>query len=267
MGIDAFDKVNRIKLKDLHSFTGKVNHAAGLLVTIRPFLQSLWAALYNSTNVSNNFVWKTCIIQSLIWLKAVFSGSAPIGLERNFNLRDYLGHGDRLEVGTDASPYGLGGWLAINGLIRKHFSSGIDACDRELFNLTVGACEGQQVLEALAILVAMRLWFTSSEKRINLAPVIRGDNMTALTLVLKMRPSTPELAIIARELAICFSSYSFLPAVYHTPGIANMIPDQLSRLDDPAKPEARKVLDHPALRQSVYTIAPARDRAFYRALL
>ena len=196
----------------------------------------------------------------------MFTSSAPIGLERHFNLSDYLGHGDRLEVGTDASPFGLGGWLAINGLIRKHFSSGIDAFDRELFKLIIGACEGQQVLEALAILVAVRLWFPSCEKRISLAPVVRGDNMTALTLVLKMRPSTPELAIIARELALCFSSYSFLPAVYHTPGIANVIPDQLSRIDDPAKPEARKVLDHPALRQSEYTIAPARNRAFYKAL-
>ena len=137
----------------------------------------------------------------------------------------------------------------------------------ELYKLKVGSCDGQQILEALAILVAMRLWLPSCEKRINLTPVVRGDNMTALTLVLKMRPSTPELAIVARELALCLSSYSFLPAVYHTPGIANVIPDLLSRINDPSKHEAHKVLDHPALKHSEYSIAPTRTRAVCKALV
>ena len=97
--------------------------------------------------------------------------------------------------------------------------------------------------------------------------MIRGDNITALTLVLKMRPSTPLLAIVARELALCLTNYSFPPAVYHTPGVANVVPDLLSRLDDPAKPEAQLVLQHPALKQSEYSIAPVRTREYYKALL
>ena len=82
-----------------------------------------------------------------------------------------------------------------------------------------------------------------------------------------MRPSTSELAIVARELAICLTNFSFLPQVYHTPGIANVIPDLLSRIHDPSKSEAIEVLGHPALKQTEYSNAPARTRAFYRALI
>ena len=123
------------------------------------------------------------------------------------------------------------------------------------------------MLEALAVLVALRLLLPTCEQLIILAPVARADNMISLTLAMKMRPSTPELAIIAREMAVCLTSYSFLPAVYHTPGVANVIPDLLSRISDPAKPEARRVLDHPALKHSTYSIAPPRTRAFYKALV
>ena len=267
MSMDSFDKVNKIRLKDLHTFTGKVNHAAGLLVTIRPFLQPLWAALYNGANVSNNFVWKKCIAHSLIWLRAVFNNEAPIGLERHFNLQQFLGNGDHVEIGTDASPHGLGGWLAINGTICKHFSSRISPFEVQLFKLVVGSCDGQQVLEALAILVALRLWLPECNRRIYLAPVIRSDNITALTLCLKMRPRTWQLAIVGRELALCLTNFSFLPQVYHTPGIANVIPDLLSRMDDPSKPEAIDVLEHPALKNSKYTVAPMRSGDFYKALI
>ena len=58
-----------------------------------------------------------------------------------------------------------------------------------------------------------------------------------------------------------------MPAVYHTPGIANVIPDLLSRITDPAKPDAILVLDRPALKHSTYVIAPPRTREFYKVLI
>ena len=91
--------------------------------------------------------------------------------------------------------------------------------------------------------------------------------MTALTMVLKMRPRTTALAIIAREMAVCLTRFSFLPAVYHTPGVSNVIPDLLSRISDPSKPDAIRVMDHPALKNSKYVIAPERTPEFYRVML
>ena len=114
--------------------------------------------------------------------------------------------------------------------------------------------------------MAIRGWIPSSEKRVQLAPVVRGDNVGALSMVLKMRPRTQKMAIVAREIALCLVHYSFLPAVYHTPGVAHVIADALSRMYDPAKPEAREVLRHPALADAVFTEMPIRTPEYYRAL-
>ena len=96
---------------------------------------------------------------------------------------------------------------------------------------------------------------------------VRGDNVGALTLVMEMRPETAKLAIIARELALCFVRFSFLPAVYHTPGISHVIADGLSRIHDPSKTGAESILSHPALLGSKNTAVPDRTPSFYRTLL
>ena len=41
---------NVISHKDLHSLVGKLGHASGLLIVMRPFLDPLWAALYSHDN-------------------------------------------------------------------------------------------------------------------------------------------------------------------------------------------------------------------------
>ena len=127
-----------------------------------------------------------------------------------------------------------------------------------------GDCEGQQVFEALAILVAVRAWLPTCQHRVQLT--IRSDNVGALTLAVNMRPKTSRLAVIARELALAFMQISFLPAVVHTPGIAHIIADNLSRLHDPGKPDAAKVLTHSALKNATKTEVPVRGLDFYRTI-
>ena len=39
-----FKAANLVTKKELHSLLGKLNHAAGLLIVMRPFLDPLWAA-------------------------------------------------------------------------------------------------------------------------------------------------------------------------------------------------------------------------------
>ena len=71
--------------------------------------------------------------------------------------------------------------------------------DLNIFGLTRGSCDGQQVLESLAILVALRIW----EEQLNakrVALVVRGGNVGALRLLVKMHPSSPQQAVVAREL-------------------------------------------------------------------
>ena len=265
MTLESFKNNNVIPMKELESFAGKVNHAAGLLVSIRPFLQQLWAAIHSNPNGPAHCVWRKQIAHSLSWLEAVFYEDAP-GIERCFNLYDFLGQGEKVEIGTDASPWGLGGWLSRNGKIVNHFHCPVTDHDLRLFKIVRGECEGQQVLECLAILVAVRIWLPSCQERIQLR--LRSDNITALTMAIKMRPKTARMTIIARELALCFVNFSFLPSVFHTPGISHKIADRLSRMDDP-NPIYRNetsVLMHPSLKKSALTSVPTRDDGYYRTL-
>ena len=96
--------------------------------------------------------------------------------------------------------------------------------------------------------------------------MVRGDNIAALSLVLKMRPRTDHMAIIGREIALCLVHYSFLPAVFHTPGVSLIIADSLSRIFDPVKPDAIQILQHPALSKAILTEVPIRTPSYYKAL-
>ena len=208
-------------------------------------------------------IWKKQIDHSLKWLSALFASGSET-LERTFRVDDFMGRGQSIEIGTDALPWDLGGWLSIDGQITKYFRSKVSASDRRIFGLVEGSCEGQQILESLAILVAIRLWLPSSQERIQLT--VRGDNVGSLIMVIKMRPKSPQQAIIARELALCFAKFSFLPAVYHTPGVAHVLADRLSRYWDPSKPDSSSILQHPAIAQAVESVAPERDESYYLTL-
>ena len=81
-----------------------------------------------------------------------------------------------------------------------------------------------------------------------------------------MRPRTDHMAIIGREIALSLVHYSFLPAVYHTPGLAHVTADALSRIYDPSKPEAIKILQSPALLNAERTAVPERTPSYYATL-
>ena len=93
--------------KDLHTFVGRANFVAGLMITLRPFLHAIWAALYTNEGGSPaNTVWKKQIEHSLSWLRA-FVQDNHVGCRRYFSLQEYLGGEDLVEFGTDASPWDL----------------------------------------------------------------------------------------------------------------------------------------------------------------
>ena len=184
------------------------------------------------------------------------------GVVRRFDVSEFLGAVAQMEVGADASPSGIGCWLALNGVILRYFAAPITPEHTELFAHRFGHCEGQQTWEALAILVAARIWQDSfCNRRVSMR--VRGDNVGALTLVVKMRPSTKQQAIISRELALITCKAAFPPAVLHTPGIAHKLADQLSRIDDP---KAATSCEHSALANAVRTEVPVRTRSWNRAL-
>ena len=125
-----------------------------------------------------------------------------------------------------------------NGTITHYFSSPITQHDVAKYKLDIGDAKGQQLWEALAVLVAIDLrsdqWLTD---RVVLK--VRSDNVSVLTLLTKLRPpsSTDEsghrvpsttMALVARELAMRLVHMSFPPDGEHTPGIGHAIADRLS---------------------------------------
>ena len=125
----------------------------------------------------------------------------------------------------------------------------------------------------MAILVAVDFWGTYwDQKRVILK--VKGDNVSALVLLIKMRPKTgvdgsPKLAIIARELALRLVNLSFPPDAEHTPGVSHKFADMLSRVTAPLENEGQ--LDgiiphdaHPAMLHSARVEAPPRSKEWYK---
>ena len=79
-------------------------------------------------------------------------------MERYFSLDAYSRVGTVVAIGTDASPWGLGGWLAVDGDIIENFTSPISEEDVAKYGYAIGDAAGQQLWEALAILVAVEPW-------------------------------------------------------------------------------------------------------------
>lgn len=118
--LEKFKTVNVVSRKELVSFVSRANHAAGLLVTLRPFLQPLWAALSSANIGPTNTVWIKQVEHPMSWMRALFNAEIP-GHIRRFGLEQYRNVGPSAEIGTDASPYGPGGWYAVAGSITHHY--------------------------------------------------------------------------------------------------------------------------------------------------
>ena len=158
----------------------------------------------------------------------------------------------------------MGGWITIDSAYAQYFSCPISDYDVNLFGVPRGSADGQQIWECLAVLVAMDIW-TRRWQQHRIILKVRGDNVGALTLLIKMRPASPTIAIIARDLALRTVELSFPPEAIHTPGVAHVIADKLSRIHAPGGIGHCKDI-HPALAMATETPVPDRKPEWYRAL-
>ena len=72
------------------------------------------------------------------------------GIKRTFTLAEFKREGPLLEIVTDASPWGLGGYLSREGRIIERFASPLTHDDEEVFKVRIGCPGGQQIWESLA---------------------------------------------------------------------------------------------------------------------
>ena len=255
---------NVIPKKKLRQLAGKASHIGSLIFALRPFVAELWAALYatDATWAPSGCIWTSQVRHTLVWLAAFFSTIGASTLTRHFSVSAMFNKSTAIELILDASPWGLGAALLVDGTPAEYISTPLTADDERLLNFTIGSCEAQQTVEALVVLVAYRTWAERlCTKRCTVA--VKSDSMSALYMLSTMSSKGHGSRIIARELALVFSGVCHRPDfVAHIPGVANKIADELSRKYEPSHTFALPSLLSTATERWV----PVRDRTYYATL-
>lgn len=91
------------------------------------------------------------------WLLAFFATESKTIL-RTYRLDSYFGKGLQITIVADASPWGIGGYVAMNNTVMAYFADKVTAMDEQMLHVKVGESSAQQVVEALAVLVALKMW-------------------------------------------------------------------------------------------------------------
>mgnify|MGYP002281324822 CR=1 FL=1 len=230
--VDKMLQARTIPLDSLRTLAGQATCIASLLHAWRPFVSMVWAPLYDSKARcwwEPGSIWKKPVEIALKWMAAFLHGQRG-SLVRIYRLADYLGEGELTEVVTDASPNALGGYLVEDGEVVEYFEDNITAEDEKILGARTGSSEGQQIWEALALLVALRLWAPLWLTRMTKLRV-KSDSTSALIALGKLKGRSPGvLKKHTRELAIDVGlGPHYHACVSHTAGISNTIADALSR--------------------------------------
>ena len=101
---------------------------------------------------------------------------------RVFTLDSYRDRGQQLSITTDASVWGFGAVLCVDGIPRHSISDCISPDDEDIFKYRTGDPKGQQTWECLAMLIALcgwRDWWMRDSVQLH----IQGDNLGMLSLV------------------------------------------------------------------------------------
>ena len=261
--------------KDLRSLCGVCSFVTGLIPTMRPFLSPLWAILSESGRSYDSGAEAAHRGQShrirrlpsamfhtkqakhaLGWILAFLRGSRgcivrryPIAPPPRLTL---------LEIATDACPWGIGGVLLEDSAIRAFFFDKLHKVDLQRFRLAAGDSGGNSVWEALAILVGLRVWHDKLHTQALIR--VKSDSRVALAAVLKLASPDPKLNLIAREIALDTAEFIYEPSLLeHIPGVANVVPDILSRFFSPEPKPFPSCLHH-----LCPTPVPVRDHSFWR---
>ena len=197
----------------------------------------------------------------LQWFQAFLAGEAGT-LRRVYSVESYLGFGRKVTIITDASPWGIGGVLVIDGWPSEYFHDAITPLDANILNVIIGESSAQQAAEALGVLVALRPWAPLWKgKRVNLS--VKMDSVSALTILLKCKSAGDAPSVVAREVALDMAGSIYIPNVMqHVPGVANVMADALSRWHDPGRERELPAL----LRGASLRIVAPRLQPWWRAL-
>ena len=150
-----------------------------------------------------------------------------------------------------------------NGRAIAYFWESLTDIDFQRFGFARGDAAGQQTWEALAILIALRLWSGRWKKK-RVVLTVRSDSVSALVILLKFKTKGVMPGLIAREIALDVGESVYRPQVIsHLPGIMNVVADKLSRFAQTGSSGTSlpSVLDG-----ATRWIPPPRDDRYFRTL-
>ena len=250
------------KKRELASLAGTLGHVAGVIPTLWPFIRPLWAVLYDD-GVSSLApgLFHTLRIETNVKLFEDFLKDPQRLLARQYDrITPALASSSWLRMAVDASPWGMGGvkwdehWNPT-----EYFHAPITQDDIRLLGVRVGESAFMPVLEALAILIAIRLWGQGHE----VAFAVRSDALGAIQALTNLRSKNAGVNRVASELALDIVDKQFAPLrLTHIPGISNILPDYLSRMLQPEAKSSRP----PELDRARRVEPPARDLKWWRTL-
>eukprot|EP00435_Cladocopium_sp_Y103_P047858 s2395_g14.t1 len=253
---------NVVAKKTMRTVIGKAMSIASVLFCWRPFIQELYTALYVKDSCApKECIWTKQVRHTILWL-LTFLRDEMAGIRRVYTVRSFQNQLPMVTITWDASPFGMGATLQLDGVFMEYFAIKIDPEDEQTLEVPAGRHEGQQTWEALAGLVSLRHWKDSwlgQRARLH----IRSDNTGALTMLSKLKCGSKALTLIAREYALDLGQAQWKPDVIsHVPGLANKNCDVLSRRWDPSK---TYVLPE-ALRKAREVFPVKRTRKWWRTL-
>ena len=242
--LQAWDKRGMIPLGTLRKMCGRISWLAGILPRARWAVRVLYGSLHDRLHEVES------------GLEAVRAAnredkrdkSGMIHTSRFEGVRKWLVkfleaskgnptrriqlHGARdvhVRVITDACPEGLGAILVINGVTIAALTSKVSKEDAYMLDFELGQSSSQAIVEALALLVALRHWKKELfGKSITLEFV--SDNIAALTLAHKQSGKGAGLNFLGGELSVTMETLAIDRILTtHIPGIASKAADWLSR--------------------------------------
>ena len=167
---------------------------------------------------------------ALRWFRAFYK-------QRRGDLRRSLpfapGPAQFLTVVVDASPWGIGGvQLDSTGTPVQWFADKVTREDLLVFNGRLGDPAFNTTWEALAIIVAIKLWLAPLHVATRVA--IRSDSLSSLRAASRTSARSTGLNLVMGELALLEAEMALhIAELVHIPGLANKTADALSRLHAP----------------------------------
>ena len=233
-------QVQAIPVRRLRSYVGGLTWMMGVIPWLRAWVAPMWAALAVAAQwrgpPEKATVANRQIRHSLIWVAAFLSGQKG-SIVRTIPIAPVIPE-DMAQIICDASPWGVGAVLCVNGVPVERLDDVITDDDHRIMGTVGGMPDYQASFEALAILVAARTWLPLWQDRPT-SLYMQSDSLAALGAAAKVGSSVPSLNTVMRELSLDLAEGMYEMQWFgHIPGTLNVWADALSRLRDPNSPKS-----------------------------